>query len=258
MERLLRIAIVVGLLGLFLVAPVQGADPNLIKNGSFEEGFLGNGVGKDWTAFSNGGHCNYGWHPDNWKPVVWDGQWSQLIEINTGGQEGIEPDRYAGIYQTVEVVPGATYRLTIRGMVRSTEGSTAVSKYGYRVQWAIDYNGGTDWRALDGCCKEAWHEMNWYEWPRTSPGWFETFSTDVKATSNKMTLFIRCWKKWGTPNQEADYNFDGISLVGPAPGTQPAQEELPQTGLGLAAPLAGLFLGALALGARKLRAYRAG
>ena len=243
MRRLVRIARVVIAAGLVRVWPVQGAEPNLIRNGSFEEGFT-NGVANGWGSFSNGGHANYGWHADNWRPVVWDGQWSQLIEINTGGQEGVKPDRYAGIYQTVDVVPGTTYRLTLHGVVRSSEGSREASGWGYRLQWGIDYNGGSDWRALDPA---AWKELDWYEWPRLAPGYYETLSTDVTATSSKMTLFIRAWKKWGTVNQEGDFNVDGISLVALAPAAADQPAQLPQTGAGLAAPLAGILLGSVAL-----------
>ena len=161
-----------------------------------------------------------------------------------------------GIYQTVDVVPGQTYRLTIHGLVRSTEGSTSASSYGYRLQWAVDLSGGTDWQKVGGGAAGAWQELNWKESPRLEPGAMETFATDITATSNKLTLFIRAWKKWGNPGEEGDYNVDGISLVPvpaatPVPGSQPAT--LPQTGLGLAVPVAGLLLGAVALGVRRLR-----
>jgi hypothetical protein len=261
MGRLYRIAIIACILGLFVAWPVLAAEPNLVVNGSFEEGFGPTGVANGWTAFSNGGHVNYGWHPDNWRPVVWDGQWSQLLEINTGGQYGMEKNRSNGIYQTVDVVPGATYRLTLHGMVRSTEAGAVDTAYGYRVQVGIDYNGGTDCTALDRCCSAGWTEMNWWEWPRLKPGYYETYSTDVKASTAKMTLFIRALKKWATSNQEGDYNIDGVSLImiSPAPEPTPVPApatQLPETGVGLALPLAGIVLGGVALGARGLRVWR--
>jgi hypothetical protein len=252
MGRSLRIAAVALALILSLTLPAQGADPDLIRNGSFEEGFS-NGVGIGWGSFNNGGHCTYGYHQDTWAPVVWDGTSSQLLSIQTGGSN--EQDRYTGIYQTVAVVPGATYRLTIHGMVRSSEGSLQASGYGYRVQWAIDYAGGTDWTRVEA---GAWQELPWYEWPLQSSGYLETFSTEVKARGDRLTLFIRAWRKWGVPNQEADFNLDGISLVGPAPAAQttPTPEaggQLPQTGVGMVAPVAGLLLLGLALCTRALR-----
>ena len=245
MRRLFRIALLVVVLGLLVIMPVQGADPNLIKNGGFEEGFAG-GVGLGWASFNNGGNCSYGFRSEGWEPVLWDGRASQLIVIKSGGGD---PDRYAGIYQTVAVVPGTTYELTIHGMVRSSEGSVAASGYGYRVEWAIDHNGGTDWQSLG---PGAWHELDWYEWPLDSSGYLETFTTDVQATSSKLTLFLRAWKKWAEPGTEGSYNLDGISLV----GTAPTGGLLPPTGSGLVLPgLAGLLVAAM-LVVRGLRAYR--
>jgi hypothetical protein len=245
MGRLFRISIVAVVLGLLVIVPVQGADPNLIKNGGFEEGFSG-GVGVGWGSFSNGGNASYGFRSDGWEPVLADGKASQLIVIKTGAGEG---DRYAGIYQTVPVVAGTTYKLTIHGMVRSTEGSVGASGYGYRLQWAIDYNGGTDWQSLE---PDAWHELDWYEWPLDTSGYLETFEGNVQATSGKLTLFIRAWKKWAEPSTEGSYNLDGISLV----GTAPTGGLLPPTGAGLVLPvLAGLLVAAV-LGVRVYRARR--
>lgn len=251
MGRLFRIALVVVVLGLVGIVPAQGADPNLIENGSFEAGFV-NGVGKGWTAFNNGGHCSYNFGPDDWKPVVWDGRASQLIAIRTDGVEG---DRYAGISQAVKVQPGTTYRLTIHGMVRSSDGSVAASGYGYRVQWAVDYSGGTDWQKV---APEAWQELDWYEWPHLSSGYLETFSTEIKATSSELVLFMRAWKKWPTADTLGEYNLDGISLVSTAEGgARPGSGgELPPTGVALLMPAVAAVLAAVVLAARGLRAYR--
>ncbi|MDI7275609.1 MAG: hypothetical protein QME94_06490, partial [Anaerolineae bacterium] len=99
-----------------------------------------------------------------------------------------------------------------------------------------------------------WHELSWYEWPLESPGYIDTFSTDVKATSSKLTLFVRGWKKWKTVDSEGDFNLDGISLVGPAPSGEGQQgSQLPSSGAGLILPGAGALLG-LALAARGGRA----
>ncbi len=252
MGRLVRMAATVLVLGLLCAVPAQGADPNLLSNGSFEDGFAG-GVGKGWTAFSNGGKCRAAWGADSWQPVVWDGQWAQLITIETAGDAGIEPDRYAGIYQTVDAVPGATYHLALHGMVRSSEGSPAASGYCYRVQWAIDYKGGTDWRALEPA---AWQELSWYEWPLASTGYLESLGTDVKATSARMTLFVRAWKKWGTTNAKGAFDLDAISLVGKGasgPAPAPPAENLPQTGLPVLGPAGLLCLFTLAVAAAILR-----
>lgn len=255
MRRLLGIVAVVAAVGLLMALPVTGEGTNLIVNGSFEQDG-GGGVGAGWTPFNNGGHSQYGYALDTREATLFDGSRSQLVAIKGGG---VEADRYAGIYQTVQVVPGADYHLTIHGVVCSTEGSPEASGYGYRVQWAIDYSGGSDWQALD---PSAWHELDWYEWPLDAPGYLETFSTDIKATSGKLTLFIRGWKKWRTANSEGHFSFDGISLVGPAPTGQQQQQQqgaqLPTTGAGLILPGVGVLLGvaALARAGRLLLAHR--
>jgi hypothetical protein len=101
----------------------NGSQKNLILNGGFEEGFQGEfGVGYGWGAFSNG-NAAIGWNADTWAPVVIAGQNAQLIEI----KNSTERDRYAGVYQTVAVVPGQQYKLTIKGLIRSEEGNTEQS-----------------------------------------------------------------------------------------------------------------------------------
>jgi len=114
---------------------------NLIVNGGFEEGFQGEfGVGYGWGAFSNG-NAAIGWNADSWAPVVIAGSHAQLIEVKNAA----DADRYAGIYQTVAVVPGQQYKLTIKGLIRSEEGDVQKSNYGYRLQYGLDDAGGTAW-----------------------------------------------------------------------------------------------------------------
>lgn len=194
------------------------AGQNLIRNGDFEQGFQPDyHVGYDWGAFSNG-NATMGWSADSWAPVVMAGQNAQAIEIN-GARER---DRYAGIYQTVAVVPGQQYKLTIHGLIRSSEGSIAASNYGYRLQYAIDHNGGTAWELLNN---EAWQELPWDEQPLAKPEEtayrIDTYSTTITAQSNQLTLFVRGWKKW-VDDGSAIFNLDEISLVGSVPTAQAA------------------------------------
>ena len=65
----------------------------------------------------------------------------------------------------------------------------------------------------------AWTEVPWDEvYPRLSPGTMDEYTTTFEAPSAELTLFIRGWKKWGTPGQEMDLNLDAISLTGYAEG----------------------------------------
>ncbi len=206
------------LLGLFyLPAPAFSQDnavsQNLILNGGFEEGFQGDfGVAYGWGGFSNG-NAVVGWNGDSWDQVVVAGQNAQMIEI----KDATELNRYAGIYQTVSVIPGEQYRLTINGLIRSTEGDIRASDYGYRLQYAIDYDGGTTWELLDD---EAWVELPWDEQPLNLPIGAayrnDRYQATITAKGNQLTLFIRGWKKW-INNGSGIFDLDELSLVGPAP-----------------------------------------
>ena len=205
------------LVGLLYLPPTASSQEtlniqNIIRNGSFEQGFQDEfGVAYDWGGFSNG-NAVVGWSADNWDMVVTDGENAQMIEIKNAA----DLDRYAGIYQTVQVVPGQQYKLTIKGLIRSTEGDIEDSNYGYRLQYAIDYNGATAWELLSS---DAWQELPWDEQPLTEPesGAFqiETFNTTITAKTDQLTLFIRGWKKW-INDGSGIFDLDEVSLVGPA------------------------------------------
>ncbi len=200
---------------------------NLVVNGGFEEGFQGEfGVGYGWGAFSNG-NAAIGWNADTWAPVVIAGGHAQLIEI----KNATDRDRYAGIYQTIAVVPGQQYKLTIKGLIRSEEGDVKISNYGYRLQYGLDDAGGTAWELVN---EKNWQEIQWDEQPLNDPPngtyRFETFETTLTAKSDKLTLFIRAWKKW-INNGVGLYDLDEVSLVGPAPeGFQAAAGQVAAVG----------------------------
>ena len=62
--------------------------------------------------------------------------------------QATQPDGYAGVYQTVDVVPSEPYTFTIHGQIRTGYGDVEASSHGYRVQYAVDLDGGTDWTVL--------------------------------------------------------------------------------------------------------------
>lgn len=218
-KRTLFISLILALLaGAFAVPgiPLAGGSTERLANGNFEGGFYATPVGfvgKHWKWFHNGGAATYGFYDDTWAPVVYDGKHSQLLEINTFCRAGSDPDRYSGIYQTVAVVPGETYELSLHGMLRALEDDPDRSGYNYRVEIGIDYGGGGDWTAV-----ADWYELPWNTvHPRLSPGSMESYSTGITATGDRLTLFIRVWKKWGTAQRELDVNLDAISLKGAMP-----------------------------------------
>jgi hypothetical protein len=234
--------VIIGLMVLSNVASAQAGER--IKNGGFEEGFV-QGVGAGWTSFNNGGDIAYGFRPDEWDPVVFEGQFSQLINMHTTSVGGSQKDRYAGIYQVVDVAPDARYMFSLYGLIRSTEGTEAESSYNYRVEVGFDLNGGTDpWAVTE------WIEMDrWREHPMDRPGRFDSFARGVTATSDKLTIFVRVWKKFPTIGESAVVNLDAISLLGPAPAGAPVDSAvLPETGVVNSLPLLGLGLGLVGAG----------
>ncbi len=203
------------------------ASPNLLKNGDFETGFDENGVGEYWTAFDNAGAANYGWSPDTWKPTLYDGEYSQLLGLNTHSQSEVTKNHFLGIYQQAEVKPGNEYELVMHGAVRSSKGSRENSDWSYVVQWAIAYDGSTDYEGFE---ESDWVDVEWHENPMEKLEGLESYSERIEIPANaesKVTLFIRGWDKWGYANSEAAFNLDGISFHVAPPA------DLPPTGVAL-------------------------
>ena len=237
---------------------------NVIENGSFEQEYT-LGVSKYWGTFDNGGNASYSYHDDTWERVVYDGEHSQLLELHTKAVGGSQKNRYMGIYQTVDVVPGTRYMFSMYGMVRSTEGTESHSSHNYRVQVGFDHNGGTDPGAVT-----EWWQMDWPEYWRTDPGVMQSYARGVTPASDKLTVFIRVRKKFPTVGEEANINLDAVSLLGlksasgtkmiaaavtPAPA--PAKKAtIPQTGAGDLLPVAGISLGVVAVGLTGRRLLR--
>ena len=216
-----KLRILIAALALVMVASLipAGAAPmasagDAIFNGGFENGFnynpgCGGMVGAGWGCFTNGGTAVYGFYDDMWDRVVYAGQHSQLIEINTL-EKGGDNDRNAGIFQTVRVVPGASYELSLKGMIRADD--RGGDPWRYRVYVGFDYSGGANWQAVTD-----WRELPWDTYyTRTNPGSFSSYSTKVTPTGHNLTVFIRTQRRWGTWYEETNFNLDAISLYGPS------------------------------------------
>jgi len=228
-------------LGLPSAAVPAVRQAEVLTNGSFEDGFE-NGTGVGWHAFNNG-DAEFGWADETWSALAWDGDHAQYMEIWDAGVF----DRYIGIYQTVSTVPGASYELTMHGVIGSNEGSVQASSYGYRLQWAVDYNGGSDWQVVD-----EWTDVGWDEQPLDAETYtLGSYTTTLKATSASTTLFVRGWKKWPTRGSHVKFTVDGISLKGASIGAM--AEKMPDTGLGTGVIFLAGLLGLLLILIRQSR-----
>ncbi len=219
-QRIVGVALALALLGSMVLGNASGlamGSVELLANGNFESGFRnvpGCGmVGKSWGCFTNGGTVDYGFYDDQWAPVVKDGKSSQLIEMNTMQYAASEANRYAGIYQTVNLVKGASYTFKVSGGMRERNPDPKDDKFRYRVEWGYTPDGSTHWAAVTNWVELPWDKID----DRTSPTGLLSFSTTFQAPSNKATIFVRVWKKWGSPYKELDVNLDAISLVGKGP-----------------------------------------
>jgi len=213
-------------LALTTTAITAGGYGERLSNGSFEEGFGSNGVALNWVGFDNGGSAFYHWQDDTAPAFAYDGKHSQLIEVSTMPYFDTEPERYAGIYQTIAVVAGTPYTLTLHGMLRVLPNDLDMNNWAYVVQWGIDPFGGTDWGSVD------WKTVPWqdtYDWMK--PGPLSHFTTTFTAPTGKITLFIRALKKFATRYRDLFVNLDGISLAGaiPTEGAAPTIDMVPPT-----------------------------
>ena len=193
----------------------QASGADVLYNGGFEQGFESNPdcpgmVGAGWGCFNNGGAAVYGFYNDMWPSTVAAGLSSQLIEINTK-EKGGDANRQAGIFQRALVQAGATYQLSLQGMIRADDKDTS-DPWRYRVYVGFDPTGGVNWQAVSD-----WRELPWDTYyPRSAPGSFSSYSTSVTASGPALTVFVRTERRWGTWYEETDFNLDTISLVGPA------------------------------------------
>ena len=188
---------VVAILGLVAAMPAitSASEIDALGNGGFEQGFNQvDGCGVvclQWDCFNIGGAAEYGFYEDQWSYVVYEGKSSQMIEINTKNLAAGDNDRYAGISQTARVVPGATYKFSLRGMIRTTNSEGDPWRYSVQVGWLNGPHG--DWRDVTN-----WTDVGWNTYyNRTEPGAFQAFQTNLVPDSELVTVFVRVWKKWG-------------------------------------------------------------
>jgi hypothetical protein len=221
-------------------APAMG---DAIVNGSFEDGFAENGVGLGWTAFDNGGVGLRTYLEELQPSHVSHDDRAQLMQLTGVGNV----DRYIGIYQTVDVMAGETYTLSLHGIIRTSDADDDNVHYGHRLQWAIDYEGKGDWREI-----KEWFDTGWNDIPLDQDGpTMNTISLPIEAESDQLTLFIRGWTKWPT-QPIAKFYVDGVFLLGQvageetvvkvAPAAEGSAEGMPTTGSAAAwLPIAGVL-----------------
>jgi hypothetical protein len=176
----------------------------LLRNPDFEAGFDEKGVALEWNAFQSSDVTAL-YSPES-APYISSGTQAQRMTLINALQQ----DRYAGIYQQVEVVPEHAYTLTLHGQIRSEIGDITKSSYGYRMQYALDESGGS-WQDVNS---NDWVELPWDETVLYGPeNRLMTYTIQITPSSEKLTLFVRAWNKWATGG-EVQYSVDNFSLTG--------------------------------------------
>ncbi len=202
--------------------------PNLLANGSFEDGFDADGTAIHWAPYNNGGLANYGYYDDQWGPVVADGAHAQLLEINSYGFMPTDTNRWTAIHQRVSgLTPGAIYELSLKAMIREAGNHAGEDQWRYEVYWGLNNDAGeigsvADLETLSGVPVDGIY-------PRTAPGPFSSYSTLLKAPAHDVRLYLLGLKKWAQPEREVNFDFDAVSLrqcrqvvVSPVPLDPPA------------------------------------
>lgn len=202
--------------------PETCSGQDLVYNGNFEGGFVpvGNGeVGRGWSAFTNGGAIHAGFRAEDWGAVIADGRFGQAIELSSRSLYPTDADRYAGIAQRIGgLQPGRTYELSLRGLVRGTDGNH--DPYRFEAQWGFTEGYQDDWRHV-----KNWERLDFGSIQSlTEPVSVSSVRVRFTAPASSVVLFIRGWKKWAVTNEEMIVNIDAISLLpcggvgGPAHG----------------------------------------
>ncbi len=208
------VVLLTGVLGTFPQQYANAQGGNLLRNGSFEQGFVaqpGCGtIGAGWHCFTNDGETNYGFFDDAKPATAADGQHSQLIELSTVDQGFANHDRFAGIYQTVPVDCPAVYQISLRGMIRtSTLNDSFRDPWRYRVQIGWTFGSGPTWQSVTNWTDVGWDTYGYQL--ATTP--LNSYQAKLITQAPYITIFVRVWKKWGEIGETLDVNLDSISLI---------------------------------------------
>ena len=211
-----------GLQSQVMAAPVQqGA--NLLTNPSFEQPYV-NGAAEGWSTWYmetektdseclSGYHYKPKWNMETMAQYVNNAIASQYIGNNWDTWGG-------GVYQTVAVTPGTTYRFSFFAKGRTTsEPAPAPSETGINmnIRAGIDPNGSGQW--YDG-------DVVWGASSSPHDNW-QQFSVEATATGDKITVFTSANLGVVGVNQCRQYLdtwFDNAELVAvgaPPPPTAP-------------------------------------
>ena len=208
-------------------ANTSKAQTNLLTNPGFEMPYQGNGEANGWGRWHENstedqfGDCTNGYH----KQPQWSPETNGSL-VHSGGASqhvGMQWDTWhAGVFQTVNVTPGSTYRFTVHAYSHGGANGVFEGSDGdmnSQVQVGIDPNGSGIWYEGD---------VVWSGMINPLDGW-QTVSVEATATGDKISVYTSA--DWGIPgaNQcraHIDTWFDTAELVevGPPPTNTPVPQ----------------------------------
>ena len=236
-KRLLTYTLILPVIIILLAAisPVYAEPPeqdgNLLQNAGFEQPFV-DGTAEGWTTWAletekqddtclDGYHYLPKWNMETGGEFIAGGATSQYIGNNWDTWS-------AGVMQTVDAIPGTTYRFSFTAKGRtSNEESPAPSEFGINMNMraGIDPNGSGLWDDAD---------VVWSAVGSPHDAW-QTITMAATATGDKITVFTSV--DLGVPDvnqcrQFLDTWYDNAELVAlgepPADTPPPADEPTPE------------------------------
>ncbi len=173
--------------------------PDPLVNGDFEGGVQASGAGEAWTPFATSGYAaSYTVVTD----VVHGG--TQAQRINAPQPPG--SDRYAGVLQVVETMPGGGYTVSAWSRTSIPGGG----QYDFIARLGTDLTGGTDFQS---------GSVTWHEFDSQKETWHQ-LTRQVTATGPSMTIFLQAWRKWAVGGDSWAW-FDDAEVVLDTPPPQP-------------------------------------
>ena len=221
MKRTPVTKLIILFLAILLAVPAMpvGAVPpqqtNLLTNPGFESPYDGDGSANGWVRWDRVSSadqfddCKNGYHKSP--------RWGRATDFKHGGDSsqyvGNNWDTWAGgVWQTVSVVPGTTYRFTFygRGYGSMDSGDPSNTGLNMNMRGGLDPNGSGLWS--DG-------DVVWSGTGSPHDTW-QQFAVEATATGDKMTVFVAA--DWGIKGVNQCYKFlntyfDDAALVETAP-----------------------------------------
>jgi hypothetical protein len=215
------------ILGITAYANVSQAQTNLLTNPSFEWPYGSNGEANAWgrwhenSAESQFGDCLNGYH----KLPHWSAETNPALVRNGGVSQhvGMQWETWhAGVFQTVNVTPGSTYRFSVWAYAHAgmnNIGSPSDGDMNSQVQVGIDPNGSGLWYDSD---------VVWSGKINPLDRW-EQVSVEVTATGDKVSVYTSANYGIRGANQcraHLDAWFDQAELIeiGPPPTNTPVPQ----------------------------------